>query len=90
MRMNEYPMQPILLDTGRPTFEHNPIVCALIEAYGINNVLALCNNENIEQKYLDQLYQLWGYSVGGFCELYCASDEAKSRAESMVKKLLGS
>ena len=85
---HEYPMQPIFLDNGLPRFEKNPIIDWLCEKYGLNEIGIWWQVNNIERKYIEQLYQLIGYSIRGYDELSQVSDASFDRANSMAEQLL--
>lgn len=82
----EYPMQPIYLDKDqRPRFEKNPIVDMLCEKHGLNDIAVWWVKNDVEQKYIEQFYQLIGYSVGGYGTLSQVSDESYYRATDKLE-----
>jgi uncharacterized alpha/beta hydrolase family protein len=85
-----YPMQPIKLDRhGRARFEANPII-EMLQAEGIidlNCVAIWCIENNIDNKYQEQLAQLIGYSVDGYGTLSYVSDQSYERATVELEKL---
>lgn len=84
----EYPMQPMFLDKGLPRFEKNPIIDRLCEKHGLNEIGIWWQVNNIERKYIEQLYQLIGYSIRGYDELSEVSDASFERANAMAEQLL--
>ena len=81
----EYPMQPIYLDKDqRPRFEKNPIVDMLCEKHGLNDIAWWWFENNVEQRYIEQFYQLIGYSVSGYGTLSQVSDESYYRATEVA------
>lgn len=77
-----YPMQPITKDNnGRDRFEANPIVEYMAtEVCGLNKITVWCAENDIDEKYREQLAQLIGYSVSRYGELSYVSDGSYERA----------
>lgn len=85
-----HPMQPVYLDpNGTARFKRNKIVDFLLNwasARGMSlNQLALMPFDDEDR---EQLAQLIGYSVGGFCDLSYTSDAARSAAWAEAEQLL--
>jgi uncharacterized alpha/beta hydrolase family protein len=73
----KYPMQPIV----NGSFEANPIIDWLAtEVSDMNKICMYCHENNIDDKYQEQLAQLVGYSIGGYASLSYVSDESYERA----------
>ncbi|MEL7893460.1 hypothetical protein [Vreelandella neptunia] len=86
-----YPMQPIVTDQhGVYRFEENPIIGHLVRNVSdLNRIAAWCMENDIEQKYQEQLAQLIGYSVSGYGTLSYVSDESYERADSLCPQAEG-
>lgn len=76
---DEYPMQPII--DGR--FEKNPIVDMLVDNFNLNELSVWWQVNDIPQKYVEQIAQPIGYSIGGYSELSCVSDESVDSAVAL-------
>jgi hypothetical protein len=79
-------MQPVDLDAeGVVRFHGNAIVRHLLDVatIGLNEIAAL----PFEREDHEQLAQLLGYSVDGFCDLPYASEEARERAIALAEEL---
>lgn len=85
----EYPMQPMFIDKGLPRFEKNPIVDWISDKIGLNEISIWWRVNNVDQKYIEQFYQLIGYSIRGYEELSAVSDENFERASNLASKLTG-
>lgn len=81
-QLNNYPMQPLVLDEdGTLRFEANPIVEWLAtEVSDMNQTAAWAAENNVPNKYREQLAQMVGYSVRGYGTLSYVSDESYNRA----------
>lgn len=84
----EHPMQPIAIENGRARFKENKIVSFLLEycngrGVGLNELAGMPWNKGD----YEQLMQLIGYSVDGYCELSRVSDQSKNIAEMIAAKL---
>lgn len=86
-------MQPVIIDArGIPRFKANPII-ELLRAEAADNgtnlhdVLTGYARGLYTQADVEQLYQLMGYSVSGYCELSFISDESAKAAVTAVKAL---
>ncbi len=79
-------MRPIVLDSeGSLRFKRNVLVRRLLDestkrGYGLNELLADDPQEDI-----DELYQLIGYSVGGYCDL-AASDVVSNASADVAEE----
>ena len=76
---NKYPMQPMI----NKRFEANPIVNHFVPDF--NLVSVWCQQNDIDNKYQEQLAQLVGYSLGGYGDLSYVSDDNYYRAEASNK-----
>lgn len=94
----KHPTQPLHFDEkpergtcNPPRFKQNKIVRTLLDTgkLSISDVVSLYDNGLVSQEDLEQLYQLIGYDLSGFCELSFISDEAKDAAEKLAKDTLG-
>lgn len=85
----EYPMQPIALDEhGTVRFEGSPIISYLAsEVTDLNHLAIWCAQNQIGQKYQEQLAQLIGYSVSGYGTLSYVSDRSFDRASAVADSL---
>ena len=87
------PMQPMILaDDGAVRFRQNAIVRKLLEmaaraGYTLNNV---AGDVTFTQDDYEQLMQLIGYSLKGFHELSCVSDETAFEATRIATEQFGS
>lgn len=84
-----YPMQPMYEDkTGVIRFEANPIIDHIAcEVFGLNEVAVWCAENDIDDKYQEQLAQLIGYSVSGYGNLGYVSDESCDRADKKAEDM---
>ena len=87
--------QPIIVgegDTARSIrFKPNTIIDWLLdETLDLNSIVAyICQNKDkFPQEDIDQLYQLMGYSIPGYCELNLVSDEAKDNAYAVFEEII--
>jgi hypothetical protein len=83
----EAPMQPIVMDGKTPRFKKNSIVSFLLEAgpFDLNTVWCL---PNVSIEDMEQLYQLIGYSVGGFGEMSKFRKKTVKMADKKAAELL--
>ncbi len=84
----KHPMQPVVDVDGIHRFKENKIVSYLLETSTADlNSLALMPFSKEDRQ---QLAQLIGYSVGGFCDLSYGSEKVKDKAwlesERLAKK----
>lgn len=88
--MNRHPMQPIVVDEmGVHRFKRNALVCFLLDfakerGLTLNDLACL----PFEDEDREQLAQLMGYSVCGFCDLSYVGEEVKDVAMARGQKLL--
>lgn len=82
-------MQPIIKrNNGTPHFKPNEIVNALLDhgqsrGFGLNEIARLPFSAEDYQ----QLMQLIGYTVNGYCELSTVSEKSKNIAEDIAATL---
>jgi len=85
------PMQPIHRDKdGSIRFQANQLVRDLVDGLisgDFNTITALVARGRYSQADYEQLMQLWGYAVSGYCELSLVSDESKNEAERVALEL---
>ena len=80
-------MQPVCVaDDGAIRFKANDIVRYLLDAGGLdlNTLVGL----PFAAADWDQLYQLIGYSVSGYCDLPNVSDDSKDAAYEKVRQTM--
>ena len=78
-----YPIQPI----KDARFEQNPIVNWLCsEVSDMNKISIYAQQNNVDDKYQEQIAQLVGYSIGGYGDLSYVTDESYYRAQSIHDK----
>jgi hypothetical protein len=85
-RMLKHPMQPIELDDdGAARFRQNKLIKFLLDSYepGLGK-LSMLPFDNADY---EQLMQLIGYSVCGYCELSLVSEKSKDDAWNVSSKL---
>jgi hypothetical protein len=73
----KYPLQP-MIDSR---FEANPIIDHMLNYFDLNKVSIWCQQNDIDNKYQEQLAQLIGYSLGGYGDLSYVSDETYDMAD---------
>jgi hypothetical protein len=80
---NTYPMQSMAVVDDVVRFVENPIVTEILRnsGYDLNGITAKYHDN---QPALSQFMQLIGYSVGGYCDLFCASTAEKRKAQAML------
>lgn len=86
MSKKKHPMQQIVMDEhGTARFQRNAIVRYLLDAgpFGMNDLGVL----PFDRDDREQFAQLIGYSVGGFCDLSYASEEARSKSWRRAEKI---
>lgn len=80
-----YPIQPIEKDEqGTYRFKENKIVLFLLDKgpFDLNDIA----RQDFSQEDREQFNQLIGYSVAGFADLSCASEETSEAAWEMTEK----
>lgn len=81
------PMQPLALDDqGTMRFRPNAIVRYLIDQVGLNKLHAIDDQEFTQAEW-EQLMQLIGYSLCGYHELSCVSDESALAASKAARAI---
>jgi hypothetical protein len=85
---SQYPMQPIHWDNGVIKFEKNPIIDWMADRIGLNEIIAWAQNSKIDEKYVEQLHQLLGYSISLYNNLPGVSDESCAKANAIMESLL--
>jgi len=77
-------MQPLIKVDNTIRFKANEIVRDLVDGLlpgDLNKIVALVHRGRYSQEDYEQLMQLIGYSVNGYCELSGVSDISKDAAE---------
>ena len=86
--------QPVVRDRqGTLRFKSNEIVVALLkhcEATGLDLNRIFGGAHYWTQEDIDNFYQLIGYSISGYVDLSCISDESKNAAEAASNRLVNS
>lgn len=62
--------RPIIGDKGNEIFKANPIVKYLVKKYSFSKIWDLYESGLASKSDMMDLYQLTGYSVVGFCEMF--------------------
>jgi hypothetical protein len=72
------PQQPLVMSDGVVRFQRNKVVQLLIDTgkLNLNDIWILYRSKTVSLEDLVQLYQLIGYSVNGFSEVFGNEDEA--------------
>ena len=89
----KYTMQPIIEGSdGVIRFSENRIISALVEhgrltGFDLNYIHAEAQEGAFSVEEIEQLNQLIGYSVSGFCEISCHRGSVKYRAWKKAQKL---
>jgi hypothetical protein len=90
----EFKMQPVVIAAdGCARFAQNRIVRRLLvtaqkNGYDQNDIAIDVAEGKFEQAEVEQLTQLIGYSVSGFCDLSTSSARHKAAAKRAVQKLI--
>lgn len=82
------PMQPVYRDNDDTIrFQANQLVRDLVDGLlqgNFNTISALVARGRYSQADYEQLMQLWGYTVTGYCELGLVSEESKDEVERVA------
>lgn len=82
---NPLPVIKKILDV----FKNKKTNWQISDKIGLNEISVWWQVNNVDKKYIEQFYQLIGYSIRGYEELDAVSDENFERASEIASKLTG-